>query len=65
MATAWEVLYRCFPALRRLRFNWEDINNLENGITMAEWIHSRFGKFRLAFEATVSYLYLSKQVARY
>ncbi|KAJ5718482.1 hypothetical protein N7488_004128, partial [Penicillium malachiteum] len=52
LASAWEILYRCFPALRRLKFDWEDINNLENGITMAEWIHSRFGKFRLAFKAT-------------
>ncbi|OJD13864.1 hypothetical protein AJ78_05735, partial [Emergomyces pasteurianus Ep9510] len=49
---AWEVLYRCFPAIRRVGMSIENINDSSNGITLRSFIHSEFGKFRCAFVAT-------------
>lgn len=54
LARSWEVLYRCFPSIRDIRFKHDNINDISNGLNMADWIHSRFMEFSLAFEATVS-----------
>jgi hypothetical protein len=32
----------------------ENINDLSNGITLRDYIHTQFGKFSLAFKPTVS-----------
>lgn len=54
MTKAWEVLYRCFPNVRKARMDVESINDISNGISLAEYLHAAFGHFSLAFKATVS-----------
>lgn len=49
----WEALYHCFPAIKEIAMNATRINDLFNAITMAAHLHKEFGKFSLAFEATV------------
>ncbi|KAJ5781365.1 hypothetical protein N7457_006525 [Penicillium paradoxum] len=52
VSRAWEVLWRCFPSMRAIGFNHEDINSLCNGLTLTNWVHEHFGAFRIAFECT-------------
>ncbi|OJD10285.1 hypothetical protein AJ78_08650 [Emergomyces pasteurianus Ep9510] len=52
ISNAWELLYRCFPAIRRVGMSVENINDPSNGITLRGPFHSEFGKFRCAFVAT-------------
>ncbi|KKZ66660.1 hypothetical protein EMCG_00223 [[Emmonsia] crescens] len=52
VSKAWELLYRCFPTIRRAGVSIEDINDPSNGIMLRSSIHCEFGKFRCAFVAT-------------
>lgn len=52
--SAWTFLYESFPALRNT-IHAESINDPVNGMTLLTDLHTWFGDFRLAFEATVSY----------
>lgn len=52
IAKAWEVLFRCFPTLRVIGFSHEHLNDLTNGLTLAEWAHGMFRRFKLAFKST-------------
>lgn len=54
IANAWEVLWRCFPNVRKAGMQVESINDISNGISLTDYIHTQFGKFSLAFKATVS-----------
>ncbi|KAJ5834840.1 hypothetical protein N7447_000866 [Penicillium robsamsonii] len=47
-----EALWRCFPSIRAINFNHENINSLCNDLTLTNWVHERFGAFRIAFECT-------------
>ncbi|OJD09949.1 hypothetical protein AJ78_08842, partial [Emergomyces pasteurianus Ep9510] len=51
-ANIWEVLFRCFPSLRRTGMRAANINDPSNGITLWDVIRKQFGKFRCAFEPT-------------
>ncbi|OJJ45151.1 hypothetical protein ASPZODRAFT_160603 [Penicilliopsis zonata CBS 506.65] len=51
-ATAWEVLYRCFPGVRHIGMAVTSINDLRNGVTLRESIHKAFGRFEIAFKPT-------------
>ncbi|KAL2825450.1 hypothetical protein BDW59DRAFT_161677 [Aspergillus cavernicola] len=53
IADTWEVLFRCFPAVRRTGLQAETINELYNGLTLERNLHLVFGDFRIAFVATV------------
>ncbi|KAK2787933.1 hypothetical protein FQN53_004374 [Emmonsiellopsis sp. PD_33] len=50
---AWELLYRYFPAIKRVGVSVENINDPSNGIMLRSHIRREFGKFRCAFVATV------------
>jgi hypothetical protein len=54
VSRSWEILWRCFPTIRAINFNHEEINSLCNGLTLTDWLHWRFGAFQIAFEPTVS-----------
>ncbi|CAP94480.1 Pc18g02560 [Penicillium rubens Wisconsin 54-1255] len=49
--SAWTFLYESFPALRNT-IHAESINDPVNGMTLLTDLHTWFGDFRLAFEAT-------------
>ncbi|GAB1200955.1 hypothetical protein APSETT444_010336 [Aspergillus pseudonomiae] len=49
-SSAWEVLWRCFPRVRREGLRVETINNLSNGITLRYSVHTEFGKFSIALK---------------
>ncbi|KAN0077866.1 hypothetical protein V8E54_006170 [Elaphomyces granulatus] len=49
---SWGVLWRCFPALRRIGMNPDHINDPSNALSLLASLHKEFGDFKLAFEAT-------------
>ncbi|KAB8271513.1 hypothetical protein BDV30DRAFT_240487 [Aspergillus minisclerotigenes] len=51
-ARAWEVLYRCFPEVRRAGLSGDTINDTSNGLTLRESLYYEFGKFNLALKPT-------------
>ncbi|KAF5865276.1 hypothetical protein ETB97_004859 [Aspergillus alliaceus] len=51
-SSAWEVLWRCFPRVRQQGVYVETINNLSNGITLRDSVHTQFGKFSIALKPT-------------
>ncbi|KAE8144406.1 hypothetical protein BDV25DRAFT_96108 [Aspergillus avenaceus] len=51
-AKAWEVLYRCFPQVRRAGLIVNNIHDLSNGLTLRRSIHDEFGKFHIALKPT-------------
>ncbi|KAJ5507299.1 hypothetical protein N7527_009442 [Penicillium freii] len=53
-----EVLWRCFPGIRTIGFNHENVNSLCNGLTLTNWVYEHFGSFRIAFEGNTSVLKL-------
>ncbi|KAK2806769.1 hypothetical protein FQN50_005631 [Emmonsiellopsis sp. PD_5] len=52
IARAWEALYRCFPRIRQIGMEYDDINALSNGISLRYDIHPQFGEFAIAFKPT-------------
>ncbi|EKV05517.1 hypothetical protein PDIG_83150 [Penicillium digitatum PHI26] len=50
-SSTWTLLYKCFPALRRV-LAVEEINTLRNGITLRDSVHTQFGKFTIALKPT-------------
>ncbi|PWY81703.1 hypothetical protein BO94DRAFT_536927 [Aspergillus sclerotioniger CBS 115572] len=52
VASIWEMLYRCFPGVRRACLTVDTINSPENGLTMNVLLHAAFGEFRVAFKET-------------
>ncbi|BCS24467.1 HNH endonuclease signature motif containing protein [Aspergillus puulaauensis] len=54
VADTWEMLYRCFPSLRRVGFSVDSMNDISNGITLDRSIHYEFGSFNVAFIQTDS-----------
>ncbi|OJJ43568.1 hypothetical protein ASPZODRAFT_28230 [Penicilliopsis zonata CBS 506.65] len=62
----WEVLVRCFPAVRRLGMRPETINDPCNGLTMFSPLHMEFGSFQMAFKETdTPHRYLLKTYRRF
>lgn len=53
----WDALYRLFPGLRG-RFGIASLNDPGNAITLLPPLHKLFGRFEMAFEATVRLLAL-------
>ncbi|KAK2801370.1 hypothetical protein FQN50_007755 [Emmonsiellopsis sp. PD_5] len=52
-STIWTNIYRYFPSLRsRMSFTLENINNVENSMMLVPSLHTEFGRFHFAFEAT-------------
>ncbi|OJJ50420.1 hypothetical protein ASPZODRAFT_13500 [Penicilliopsis zonata CBS 506.65] len=51
-ASAWEVLWRCFPRVRQVGMQVASINDLSNGITLRGSLHREFGRFQIAFKPT-------------
>ncbi|OJJ46525.1 hypothetical protein ASPZODRAFT_132593 [Penicilliopsis zonata CBS 506.65] len=51
-ASAWEVLWRCFPGVRQAGLKVETINSITNCLTMRSPVRSAFGKFAIAFKPT-------------
>ncbi|CAI7643200.1 unnamed protein product [Penicillium viridicatum] len=51
-ASAWGVLWRCFPRLRQGGVRVETINDLSNGITLRDSVHIEFGQFSIALKPT-------------
>ncbi|KAJ5400540.1 hypothetical protein N7465_011029 [Penicillium sp. CMV-2018d] len=51
-ASAWEVLWRCFPRVRQEGVRVETINDLSNGITLRDSVHTQFGQFSIALKPT-------------
>ncbi|KAJ5578155.1 uncharacterized protein N7459_007119 [Penicillium hispanicum] len=51
-ASAWAVLWRCFPRVRQEGLRVDTINSLSNGITLRDSVHREFGKFSIAFKPT-------------
>ncbi|KAI9927220.1 hypothetical protein MW887_003605 [Aspergillus wentii] len=47
-----EILYRFFPGVRKGGMRITHINDLSNGITLQDSIHTQFRRFQLAFVAT-------------
>ncbi|OOF90161.1 hypothetical protein ASPCADRAFT_10910 [Aspergillus carbonarius ITEM 5010] len=52
VANIWELLYRCFPGVRRAALTIGTINSPENGLSLTVLLHSAFGNFRIAFKET-------------
>jgi hypothetical protein len=52
-SNAWVMLYESFPTLERV-IHSTSINHPSNGITLRHDLHTFFGGFKLAFQATVS-----------
>ncbi|KAJ5374446.1 hypothetical protein N7517_006452 [Penicillium concentricum] len=50
-STTWSLLYKCFPALRKI-LSAEEINTLRNGITLRDSVHTQFGIFTIALKPT-------------
>jgi hypothetical protein len=53
---SWGVLWRCFPALRRIGMNPNRINDPSNALSLQANLHKEFGDFKLSFQATVCIL---------
>ncbi|EPS28858.1 hypothetical protein PDE_03804 [Penicillium oxalicum 114-2] len=49
-ASAWRVLYTCFPGVRRAALSPDTINSESNGLTLVSSYHEQFGSFQLAFK---------------
>ncbi|KAE8156608.1 hypothetical protein BDV40DRAFT_293396 [Aspergillus tamarii] len=65
-ARAWEVLYRCFPGVRRAGLSVDNINDLSNGLTLRRSVHDEFGAFNIALKPTnVTNKYEVKYFRRY
>ncbi|KAL4783343.1 hypothetical protein BJX76DRAFT_348655 [Aspergillus varians] len=61
VSDAWEVLFRCFPAVRRMGLRVEKINELFNEMTLTRDLHYPFGVFTIALVATdIPHLYKVK-----
>ncbi|PYI04448.1 hypothetical protein BO78DRAFT_320413 [Aspergillus sclerotiicarbonarius CBS 121057] len=52
LAKRWEVLYRCFPSVRRTGLSAENINSPKNGLCLQSDLRHAFGQFSMAFKAT-------------
>ncbi|KAI5310237.1 hypothetical protein KEM55_000143 [Ascosphaera atra] len=52
LSTVWDTLYRCFPALERIAFVRQNIDDPENALTLFPPLHCEFGRFRLCLEET-------------
>jgi len=48
----WETLYRCLPKIRTT-MRTSRINEIENGLTLHQFIHYVFGRFECAFEPII------------
>jgi hypothetical protein len=49
----WAILYQYFPGVRRTGMSVTNINDPSNGMMLLSGLHAQFGKFLMAFEATV------------
>ncbi|OJD13515.1 hypothetical protein AJ78_06041 [Emergomyces pasteurianus Ep9510] len=66
ISNAWELLYRCFPAIRRVGMSIESINDPSNGIILRNFIHNEFEKFRCTLVATKTpHVYTFKTFRRF
>jgi len=52
ISRAWEVLWRCFPNIRKVGMQVENINDVSNGMALRNFVREEFGKFTLAFKPT-------------
>jgi HNH endonuclease len=53
VAAIWTAITRYFPEIKTTRIKPEDLNVVENAITMASFFHSSFGRFDFSFDELV------------
>ncbi|EER40137.1 conserved hypothetical protein [Histoplasma capsulatum H143] len=54
-STIWTNIYRYFPSLRsRMNFTLDNVNEVENAMMLIPSLHTEFGRFHFALEATTT-----------
>ncbi|RAK99967.1 uncharacterized protein BO80DRAFT_476996 [Aspergillus ibericus CBS 121593] len=51
-ANCWDVLYRCFPEVRRIGLSAEGVDSPENGFALISCLRDAFKRFAMAFKPT-------------